>query len=708
MYLAINAAVVVYNTIAAERGLPELFLDQVIRRCGVTPETFANGADLTPEAEEQARTVLQDIERQIEGLRANGAAAGGAEEDEDEDPHEGLAEGFWREEGGIWTTVGTGRNAHQALLCSDMRAVRKVSAGDSMDWAVIVKFKDTRGVDKEVRVSCGDAATDPSKCIHELASAGLLIHVEDPKLYRVVLKAAVHANVPLAYRLVKAGWFRIGDAHVFALPSGVIPRVKEEVIWGGDRNYCRTLQRGSMSRWKETVLAFANSNQVLMACIGVMIASPAIPFLPASAEVNTIIHIVNTMSLGKTLSLRGGASVWGEGSPTTSPTSFLEPWKTTGNASENLLAGHNHVGLGLDEMKSFDAKAAETFSYDYALGKGKDRMNRDRSSRSRIAWANFGLSSGEITLAERASQASSRSQPGDAGGEARIINFAPDVIFEVLHGCANAKEAAEKFGIMCIEDCGWGGPAYVEWLAFHNDEARAAIVKNIAAWNAIAAALLGSNPSPQAERVASRLGPMAAGAALAAEVLGFPWSAELPVPVGESVSAPASAMIKAFARLLDIWLTNNGKTVSTQVNQAFDQLRNYYHGAPAAAFIVAGLKDEDRVDNRIARAQSDAVPLLGWKIYKDLMTEVDGLGRERPVSGVLEYIDFKPDVLKQRMGWTKVTLRTTLRTLRDQGLLLSAKPDELQHVRRADGRRVQVIRVKSEFFGDEDGAISFA
>ena len=36
----------------------------------MTPETFANGADLAPEAEELARTVLQDIEHQIEGLRA--------------------------------------------------------------------------------------------------------------------------------------------------------------------------------------------------------------------------------------------------------------------------------------------------------------------------------------------------------------------------------------------------------------------------------------------------------------------------------------------------------------------------------------------------------------------------------------------------------------------------------------------------------------
>jgi hypothetical protein len=687
MYLAINAAVVAYNTIAVERCLPELSLDQVIRQCGVTPETFAkycNGAEklvLTPEAEKQAKAVLQDIENQTAAL-------------EDGDPNEGIAEGFYREDSAINTMVGAGRKAHEVRLCSNLRAVRKVSAGDGTDWAVIVRFRDSRKVDKEVRVSCGDAATEPSKCIHELASAGLLIHVEDPQLYRLLLKAVVHASVPLAYRLVKAGWFPIASAYVFALPSGVIPRVEEEVIWGGDRNYCRTLQRGSMSQWKETVLAFADGN-------------PAIPFLPASAEVNTIINLVNETSLGKTMSLRGGASNWGEGSPTTSPTSFLEPWKTTANASENLLAAHNHIGFCLDEMKSIDAKAAGSFAYDYALGKGKDRMNRDRSSRSRIAWENFGLSAAEITLAERASETSSRSQPGDAGAEARVINIMPEVIFEVLHGCISAKEAAEKFGTMCIESCGWSGPAFIEWLAFHGDEARASIIKNIAAWDAISALMLGPDPSPQAERVASRMGSMAAGAALGAEALEFPWSAELPVPEGGAISAPACAMLKAFAKLLDIWLANNGKTVSTQVNQAFDQLRNYYHGAPAAAFLVAGLKDEARVDNRIARAQSDAVPLLGWKIYRDLMTEVDSFGRERPVSGVLEYVDFKPDVLKQRMGWTKVTLQTTLRTLRDQGLLLSAKPDELQHVRRVDGKRAQVIRVKSEFFGGEDEGIIF-
>jgi hypothetical protein len=255
MYLEISAAVVAYNTIASGLGLPELSLDQVIEQCGVSPETFArhcsgNGAErpaLTPEDEERAEAVLQDIENQTAALRGD--------EPEDEDPGEGLAQGFYRLNGAVTTVVGVGRNAYEAPLCSDMRAVRRVSAGDGMDWAVIVRFRDSRGGDKEVRVSCGDAVTEPSKCIHDLASGGLLIHVQDPKLFRLVLKAVTHADVPLAYRLVKAGWFSLGAAHVFALPPKVIPRVREEVTWGGDLNYCRTLQRGSMSGWKETVLA---------------------------------------------------------------------------------------------------------------------------------------------------------------------------------------------------------------------------------------------------------------------------------------------------------------------------------------------------------------------------------------------------------------------------------------------------------------------
>ena len=78
----------------------------------MTPETFAkycNGAEkpvLTPEAEKQAKAVLQDIEDQTAAL-------------EDGDPNEGLAEGFYRENSVVMTIVGAGKKAHEVHLCSN-------------------------------------------------------------------------------------------------------------------------------------------------------------------------------------------------------------------------------------------------------------------------------------------------------------------------------------------------------------------------------------------------------------------------------------------------------------------------------------------------------------------------------------------------------------------------------------------------------------
>jgi hypothetical protein len=39
----------------------------------------------------------------------------------------------------------------------------------------------------------------------------------------------------------------------------------------------------------------------------------AIPFLPAGAELNTVVHLTGDTSRGKTTTLQTGASVWGKG-----------------------------------------------------------------------------------------------------------------------------------------------------------------------------------------------------------------------------------------------------------------------------------------------------------------------------------------------------------------------------------------------------------
>ena len=49
---------------------------------------------------------------------------------------DGLAAGYWRENGFIWTTKGPKRRPVAIRLCSDMRAVHAESSPDGRSWAL--------------------------------------------------------------------------------------------------------------------------------------------------------------------------------------------------------------------------------------------------------------------------------------------------------------------------------------------------------------------------------------------------------------------------------------------------------------------------------------------------------------------------------------------------------------------------------------------
>jgi hypothetical protein len=127
---------------------------------------------------------------------------------------------------------------------------------------------------------------------------------------------------------------------------------------------------------------------------------------------------------------------------------MLQSWRTTANSIESLCAAHSDIGLFLDEMKTADAKAAATFAYDFASGRGKLRMDRKEFTSSvKSSWSLFALSSGEITLAERANDNAFRPHIADAGGEARVINFhLEDEVFSNLRGHASPEAIATALG----------------------------------------------------------------------------------------------------------------------------------------------------------------------------------------------------------------------------------------------------------------------
>ena len=192
----------------------------------------------------------------------------------------------------------------------------------------------------------------------------------------------------------------------------------------------------------------------------------------------------------------------------------------------------------------------------------------------------------ELTLAERANDQAFRKQLQDAGAEARVINIPTDIdLFPNLHGYASGEAFAQALGTASTEHHGHAGPAFVRWLILNEKEARERLEANLAFWDKKTAELLKTGANPQALRIASRLGSIAAAAALAADVLQFPWAAPDGIEA-EHLGPAGKAMIWAFLDILKLWVGKHGSKVSTQVAEAMSQLRAFYAGAPPAAFPI--------------------------------------------------------------------------------------------------------------------------
>jgi hypothetical protein len=329
-------------------------------------------------------------------------------------------------------------------------------------------------------------------------------------------------------------------------------------------------------------------------------------------------------------------------------------------------------------------------------------MNQDNSSRPTDSWALPGLSSGEITLYDRANERVFRHQTMDSGGDVRVVNITAGDAFNGVGNFAERKAFAEALGAAAATHFGFAGPEFIRFLLNHEDRAREAIAKNTAIWKTVSGLLLGAAPSLQASRVATRLGSLAAPAALAAEALALPWGADLR-KFGVSATPAASAMFLAFSRLLDTWIGVSGVAYSTQTAAIFQMLRDYYHGAPKGAFIPCGANPSDVIpDDEPLAPQTQTVSMRGWKALTNFRTTTDLYGAPKFSGGDLVYVDFIPAVLEQALGQPSRALKQALRDLRDLRLLITEKLDSLRTQRRVEGQNTIVIRIKGEFFaGDQ-------
>jgi hypothetical protein len=282
-----------------------------------------------------------------------------------------------------------------------------------------------------------------------------------------------------------------------------------------------------------------------------------------------------------------------------------------------------------------------------------------------------------------------------------------DELFPSLHGHSNSLAIVDALTKSCVTHYGHAGPAFVQWLIDHQDEAPDRLEKLLDVWNASCASLV-EGAHAQAHRVMSRLGSIAIGAALAADVLGFDWdcctSPEINEAAGEHLGKAGRSMMWAYRDLLSKWLAQNGvdkaSKASTQILEGVEELKSYFVGFPAH-FPTA----------RVVNAQAAQIVTGQSLDAVEGMTKVEGLDPHKRVgfrtmsapspgfdNGVLEYVDFLPGPLMRELGWTSVTQRAVFVHLRERGFLKVNKPDELKSRRTIGGQSYSVYRVEGAFF----------
>jgi hypothetical protein len=393
---------------------------------------------------------------------------------------------------------------------------------------------------------------------------------------------------------------------------------------------------------------------------------------------NTVLHFAGLTSMGKTTGAHGAASVWGP------PRRYVSAWCATTNALEGVAQSRTHTGLILDEIKALQPHEAGVVAYMLASGSGKNRMRPDSSMRPVREWETMVVSTGEKKLADHArSSALKRDQHLDPGTAARIIDLEMTMV-EATHGFASSREFVQAFAAAARAHHGHAGPAFVGWLAAHQDQARRRLAEHLAAFKAALAKeeILPLDATAQAERIAGHFGTLAAAGALAAEVLDLPWH----VTLANGVSlTPAEAAVDAAIAGLREWVRLHGGSTVTGTDEAAEEL---------VEFIIA---HQARFGRRVSHASSgdgtpdetpSRMPLVGWFVH-------DG--------AELSAVALLPSALDDA-GWPREKVTIVMRHLRDKGWLM-ARGDELRTTHRSNvGANVRVYKIKGAFFGPRLGA----
>ncbi|MEJ6066519.1 DUF927 domain-containing protein [Psychrobacter sp. 16-Bac2893] len=443
----------------------------------------------------------------------------------------------------------------KAFVCSPIEVIAKTRDTSSGTWGRLLQWRDDDGVLHTWSMPLSLLQGDAREYRKELASQGLNITTNGKQ--RSYLDTYIQ-NYPIHKRALcvdKLGWH--GEQYI--LPDGAIGSdSKQLIVYQSAHAINSTIaQQGTLEQWRDELCKPLAEQSRFVFSIACAFAGQLLELLDDDGGG---FHIVGSSTMGKSLSLKVAASVWGN------PDKYVKTWRSTDNALEGTASECNDSFLPLDEISDSDAKAVGRTIYMLGNGTGKGRSTVTGHNRTTKTWRIIFLSNGEESLQNFMAQAG---QKTNAGIEVRVAHIDADAgagndlrTFDSLVLADTGAAQADKIKELYYRYYGVAGMAWLEHITT-DKTATTATAKQLV--NDFMSKY--SDLAPQAHRVAKRFAIVAAAGEMATQADITGWQA------GQATTAVMTC--------LDNWLDNYGRDGEHEQRQIIEHIKAFIeqHGS---------------------------------------------------------------------------------------------------------------------------------
>ncbi len=479
-----------------------------------------------------------------------------------------LPAGFGMTTDGLYFTDPAKNDAEPMWVSQQFSVLGECEDGAGCGWGVVLAWRDAAEHRHTWIVPRELMHGEPNVIAARLESQGLRCNFVKPAQANLRCCLASMRPDRRLTAVTCGGWHGMN----FVMPDGT--------VFGDDNLILRPemvradlscASRGSLQDWQDRVARYAVGNSRIAFFLAAGFAGPLLEII---SEPSGGLHLFGPSRIGKTTAAVCAASVIGKGGRG----GAIHQWRHTGNGLEAVVAGNSDNLLVLDEIGQADAKDAGNIVYMLANESGKLRMTKSLTARPTASWCIIFLSTGEITLAQKMTEAGKRAMTGT---ENRLVNIRADAgaglgVFETLHGFDEPALLADHLRHAAATFYGAAGRAFLSRLV----ETRAADADS---FYELAKALrqqfisdhLPVGSDGQVRSVAGRFGVVAAAGELATHWGILPWE------IGEATNAAAIC--------LQAWLAERGGIGAGEVQAAIRQVRAFFeqHGTSRFAEIRA-------------------------------------------------------------------------------------------------------------------------